>query len=115
MVHGPSYGQGDIRDTSIFMVPVSLSYAYQLPNGDLSERFGANNNVGLKRISQVRNNYLVGLEGVPLRRQGAGAGLLSNVATSNGAILDINGLPANVLLYERGYTVMAYAGRWCPS
>ncbi|MCB0813173.1 MAG: hypothetical protein KDB87_08415, partial [Flavobacteriales bacterium] len=43
----PSYGQGDIRDTSIFMVPISLSYAYQLPNGDLSERFGANSNVGL--------------------------------------------------------------------
>ncbi|MCB0782862.1 MAG: hypothetical protein KDC02_01280, partial [Flavobacteriales bacterium] len=111
----PSYGQGDIRDTSILIVPISLSYAYQLPNGDLSERFGANSNVGLSVSVKFRNNYLVGLEGGFLFGDKVlEPGLLSNVATSNGAILDINGLPANVLLYERGYTVMAYAGRVVP-
>ncbi|MCB0780081.1 MAG: hypothetical protein KDC03_11205, partial [Flavobacteriales bacterium] len=74
------------------MVPISLSYAYQLPNGDLSERFGANSNVGLSVSVKFRNNYLVGLEGGFLFGDKVlEPGLLSNVATSNGAILDING------------------------
>ena len=40
LLRAPSYAQGDIRDTSIAMVAVTASYAYQIPGGDMAIRFG---------------------------------------------------------------------------
>jgi hypothetical protein len=115
VIAGPSYAQQSIRDTTIIMVPVTASYSYQVPGGHLAERFGQNSNVGLCAYVKLRSNYLIGAEGSFLfGRKVIETGLLSGLANSYGQILDQDGQPAQVLLFERGYTLMAVLGKIIP-
>ena len=111
----PCYAQGDVRDTSIFMVPISVAYAFQIPQGDLADRFGPNHNIGLSAAVKFKSNYLLGLEGSfifgnVIREHG----LLSGLEDPDGVILDQDGQPASILTYERGYCLLAWAGRIMP-
>lgn len=111
----PSYAQGGLRDTSIVIVPITLSYAYQVPTGDLADRFGANHNIGLSASVKFKSNYSLGLEGsfifgnkVPDRS------MLKEMTTTSGVIVNQEGDPAQLLFFERGYTIMAFAGKVIP-
>lgn len=111
----PSYAQGDIRDTSIALTAVTASYSYQVPTGDLAIRFGNNSNVGLSAFRKGKRNFFFGLEGSFLfGDQVEEPGLLRNVINSEGQIVDMDGVMADVLLYERGWTAMAIAGKIMP-
>lgn len=111
----PSNAQSGLRDTSVAMVPITLSYAYQLPGGDLADRFGPNHNVGLSASYKFKSNYSLGLEGSFLfGNQVVDRGMLSGMLTTNGVVVDQEGNPASILLFERGYTVMAFAGKLIP-
>ncbi len=115
LVPGSGYAQGNIRDTTIALWAVNAGYAYQLPSGDLADRFGANSNIGISAWRKWKSNYLIGVEGSFLfGNQVRESGLLSNVINSMGQIVDQDGVMADVLLYERGYTVMAIAGKIIP-
>lgn len=115
MVQPPSYGQAGVRDTSILIVPITVSYSFQLPQGDMAERFGWNNNLGLSAGVKFKSNYMLGLEGSFLFGNNVkDASMLRQVATSNGVIVDQEGVPAKLFLYERGYTIVAYAGKLIP-
>ncbi len=107
-----SQAQGGLEDTSITMVPITLSYAYQLPSGDLGSQFGPNHNVGLSVTRKLKSNYSYGLEGSFIfGNQVDDQSMLRDITTSNGVIVNQDGNPAKILLYERGYTVMAVAGK----
>lgn len=107
--------QKSIRDTSISLVAISVSYAYQLPGGDLALRFGANSNLGFNVLRKAESNYLYGVEaGFLFGNQVDEPNLLRNVINSQGQIVDANGEMADVLLYERGYTIMAVGGKIIP-
>jgi hypothetical protein len=111
----PSYGQGGLRDTSIAMTLVTTSYAYQIPEGDMRDRFGANSNIGISVLRKTRKDLFLGAEGgflfgEKVREQG----LLQNLINRAGQIVDQEGEMADVLLYERGYTVMGVAGMLFP-
>lgn len=97
------------------MVPISATYAYQVPQGDMADRFGNNHNIGLSAAVKLKSNFAFGLEGSFIFgdriREG---GLLNGLLNSNGQVLDENGVPASVLLYERGYSIIAWAGRLMP-
>lgn len=109
------FAQGDMRDTSIFMVPVSATYAYQVPGGDMSLRFGNNHNIGLSAAAKFKNNFFVGAEGSFLfgNRVHEG-GLLDGLTNNAGQILDADGQPATVVVYERGYALFATVGKIVP-
>lgn len=111
----PSYGQGDVRDTSIFMVPITASYAFQIPGGDMAERFGANNNIGLSAAAKFRSNFMIGLEGgFIFGNRVDQPGLLRGLVNDDNEILDQEGQPATVFLFERGYTVMVTGAKIIP-
>lgn len=112
---GPSYAQGDIRDTSIALVAVSPSYAYQIPSGVLADRFGPNSNIGLSAYRKFKSNFFVGAEGSFLfGNKVHEPGLLRHVINRMGQIVDKEGVMADVHLYERGYTIMGVAGKIMP-
>lgn len=114
-VSRPSYAQGNLRDTTIALTLVTASYAYQIPGGDMSLRFGPNSNIGLSALRKTSGNYLFGLEGGFLFGDKVReSGLLRNMITREGQIVDQDGVMADVLLYQRGYTVMAVAGKVIP-
>ncbi|MCB0764432.1 MAG: hypothetical protein R2815_07225 [Flavobacteriales bacterium] len=115
LLRAPSYAQGDIRDTSIAMVAVTASYAYQIPGGDMAIRFGNNSNVGLNVVRKNDRNYLFGLEGSFLfGDQVVEPGILRNVINSAGQVVDKDGVMADVFLYERGWTLMGVVGKIIP-
>lgn len=112
LFQAPSYAQSGIQDTSITLVPITLSYAYQLPNGDLGNQFGANHNIGLSASVKFKSNYSLGLEGSFIFGNNVtDRSMLRNITTGNGVIVNQDGEPAKILLFERGYTVMAFAGK----
>ncbi|MFZ1664265.1 MAG: hypothetical protein WBO28_01915 [Flavobacteriales bacterium] len=111
----PSYAQSGLRDTSIAMVPVTLSYAYQVPGGSMADRFGNNHNIGLSAARKFKSNYLLGLEGsFMFGNQVVDRSILKELVTTNGVIVDQDGNPASILLYERGYTIFGTAGVLIP-
>ncbi|MBK9175029.1 MAG: hypothetical protein IPM46_01580 [Flavobacteriales bacterium] len=104
-----------IRDTTIALVAVQASYAHQWPGGDLASRFGDNSNIGLGAYRKFRSNWLVGAEGSFLfGNQVKEPGILRNVINSSGQVVDKDGEMADVFLYERGWTALAFVGRLLP-
>lgn len=109
------YAQYGIQDTSIVIVPVTVSYAYQLPQGDMGIRFGPNSNIGLSAGVKFRSNYYLGGEGsFIMGNRVYDNEMLNQLIADNGDIVDQDGQPATVVLYERGYTVMLTAGKIIP-
>ncbi|MBV6403832.1 MAG: hypothetical protein IT228_06765 [Flavobacteriales bacterium] len=107
--------QQSVRDSSIVLVPVTVSYSYQVPGGMLATRFGHNSNLGLSAVVKLRSNYLFGVEGGFLfGNKVVEPGLLNGVINSAGQVIDQEGQPATVFTYQRGYTVMAVAGKIIP-
>ncbi len=111
----PCYAQHGIRDTSITIVPVSLSYAYQVPQGDMALRFGNSNSIALGAGVKFKSNYFVGAEGSMIFGNKVNeSGMLSQLIADNGDIVDQDGKPSAVLLYERGWTAMLTAAKVIP-
>ncbi|MBL7962972.1 MAG: hypothetical protein JNM31_03920 [Flavobacteriales bacterium] len=108
----PAIAQGGIRDTAIPLTAVTLNYAFQLPSMELYERFGWNNNVGLSVGVKTASNYMFGMEvGFIFGNNVIEPGLLRNVRNTYGEILDQEGQVAQVLIYQRGYQLIAYAAK----
>lgn len=104
-----------IRDTTIALVGVNASYAQQLPGGDLAERFGSNNNVGLAAFRKLSNNLTLGAAGSFIfGNQVREPGILRNMINSAGQIVDREGAMADVFLYQRGWSAFATVGRIFP-
>ena len=98
------FSQSNIRDSSIAMNIVGLYYSYQLPAGDLADRFGASSMVGGMYEYKLRNNYIFSLNGGfffgnDLKEDS----ILKGIENQDGLILGNNGQYADVRLYERGY------------
>ncbi|MCB0770364.1 MAG: hypothetical protein KDC00_08160 [Flavobacteriales bacterium] len=110
----PLFGQS-IRDTTISLVAVQLSYAQQFPGGDMADRFGTNSNIGVGAFNKWASGYLLGAEGSFLfGNKVVEPGILRNVINSEGQIVDVDGEQADVFLYERGWTAFAVAGKLLP-
>ncbi len=94
---------------------MSANYAYQLPSGDLGLRFGSNHNVGLSALRKTRGNYLFGLEGGFIFGNNVHEpGLLTGVINRQGQIVDMDGVMADVQLFQRGYAIHAVVGKIIP-
>jgi hypothetical protein len=110
----PLFSQS-IRDTTLALVSVQANYAQQFPGGDLADRFGTNSNAGLGAFRKLRNNLTLGAEGSFLfGNKVIEPGILRNVINSQGQIVDAEGVQADVILYQRGWTAFATVGKIFP-
>ena len=111
-------GEGQsIKDSSVFLSTFSISYAYQIPGGDLAKRFGNSSSVGADLTFKTKRNYIVGLEfnyifGKKLKSEASG--VLDSIATSNYQIINKYGEFAQIALSERGYYVGVKIGKLFP-
>lgn len=111
----PCRAQHGIRDTSLVVVPITLSYAYQVPQGDMAIRFGANSSMGLAAGVKFRSNYYIGAEGSFIfGNKVKDDDMLNQLIMDNGVIVDQDGQPAGVLLFQRGWSAMLTVGRLMP-
>jgi hypothetical protein len=103
------------RDTSWFDPHISVSLAYQAPGGDLALRFMDNMSLGCAFQIKSRTNWYYGIEGMYFFSNSVNEpGLMQNLYTDAGEILDNSGQPALVVPQQRGFTVMLNGGRLFP-
>ncbi len=106
------HAQFQVRDSTLFNPHISISYAYQIPGGDMADRFGNNNNIGFGFHIKTIKNWYYGAQGTYLfGAKVTEKGLLQNLYTDDGYILDNQGQLSKVIKSERGFTVTADFGR----
>jgi hypothetical protein len=108
--------QVSIKDSSIFTTMFYAAYSIQFKGGDLSRRFGANSSIGGGIMFKTKSNWLFGAEGNFLFGGSVknSDSLLRNISTPDGFIIDANGYFADVLFYERGYSIYGKFGKIIP-
>jgi len=104
------------NDTTLNIPMFYASYAYQLPGGDLSDRFGPNSVIGAGFQFKSRQNWLFGanFDFIFGNQVNNGDSLLFNLKTQKGHIINLAGNFAEYSLLERGYTITAKFGKIFP-
>ncbi len=113
---GKSFGQVDISDTTLHIPMFYASFAYQIPGGDMADRFGDNANIGGGFQWKTNTNWVFGGEfnyifGNIIKIEDE---LMSNLKTETGQIIDHAGNFGIVNNYERGYNISLKVGKVIP-
>jgi len=105
--------QKRVSDTTISAVMFHATYAFQMPGGDLTTYFGNNSTIGGGVSYKTSKNWMFGAFGhfifgdqVEGRTE-----ILSLISTSDGEVIDGNGLYTSLALYERGFHLQLKAGK----
>ena len=107
--------QHSIRDSSISFPMIGATFAYQLPGGNLADRFGNNVNVGPIFQWKLRSNWIIGIEGNFLFSDNVRENnILHKYLTPDGNIIDGSGHYSIVLLSERGFKIDMKGGKIFP-
>jgi len=110
------FSQVSIKDSSIFTSMFYATYSVQFPGGDLTQRFGTNSSIGGGMMFKTKSNWLFGAEGNflfggTIKNKDS---MLVHISTPNGFIIDANGYFADVVYYERGYSIYGKFGKIIP-
>jgi len=104
--------QASVKDSCIFTPLVLSSYAFQIPGGDLADRFGNSSSVGLSLLFKTKKNLIYGLDGSFIfGKTIRETGIFDSINTSNGFTIDGNGIFANVSVYQRGFSTSVVIGK----
>ncbi|MES2592531.1 MAG: hypothetical protein V4608_11645 [Bacteroidota bacterium] len=104
--------QVSVKDSSIYTPLIGLSYAYQIPAGDLAERFGKSSAVQLNLDFKTKKQWMFGINGSYFfGKQIRETGIFDSLTTSSGYIINQSGQNSDIRLYERGFTISVTAGR----
>lgn len=104
--------QVSVKDSSIYTPLIGFSYAYQMPAGDLSQRFGNSSAIQLNLDFKTRKQWVFGVSGSYFfGKEIREKAIFDSLTTTSGNIIDQSGQYADIRLYERGFTVSANAGR----
>ena len=88
-----------------------FGYTYQLPIGNLAERFGENSAIGFSFMQEKENNIFYGIETNYLFSNNVkDTTILDNITTSTGAIIGADGQYANINLMQRGFDAHLFIG-----
>jgi hypothetical protein len=101
-----SYSQDSVKDTTKLIPYLSLSYQFFGSGGDLADRFGIGNIIGVDFNIKYRNNWEFGLGGgYMFGDKVTQENILHGMITSNGQILDDNAKYAEVFFFLRGWKI----------
>lgn len=94
-----------LKDSTVNTVLIGVHYKAGLTLGDMADRWGFNNQIGLDLTNKYKNNVTVGLNagfifGNQLRQPEIFSGLLNEFGTITG----LSGTPADILFLMRGAT-----------
>ncbi len=100
------------NDGSILLYHVD--YAYQIPSGDLAERFGNGNQLTLGMDYITPKNWLLGIGGGIFFGQDVKEDVLAPLRDIDGNIVGADQSLASLVLRERGFTLGVHIGRIFP-
>lgn len=113
-----SRAQEEYADSSYFAPLIQMSYAYQIPGADMAVRFGNNSSLGLQTNIKFKNYWTLGLKSTFFWGSQVNHDSLLKGTETSGAqgknyvnVIDRDGELARIYFEERGFTVMATAGR----
>ncbi|MFZ9943163.1 MAG: hypothetical protein ACO3O0_06105 [Bacteroidia bacterium] len=99
-----SYGQSGVRDTIIRFPFLNVSFGYYQPGGDLADRFGSNSMLGGEVLYKDKRNFVYGFStGFIFGDQIKEPKLMSDLYTPEQQIIGLDGLYAEIRIFERGY------------
>jgi len=108
------FGQ-NIQDSTIYTPVFNISYAAQLPGGDLADRFAFNNSIGVSGGFKNSKNFQFELGGTFFFGNNVKeTSILDALKTSDGNIINRYGEYSNYLIFERGFTGSISIGKIIP-
>jgi hypothetical protein len=108
--------QKSVSDSAASIPMIYGFYGYQWPGGDMAEQFGSNSTIGPGFMWKTSSNWLFGVEYNYLFGSDVkdGLSILKGITTTEGYIINGDGTPAVVALFERGHTIGAKFGKLMP-
>jgi len=111
-----SFGQWQVRDSSLFNPHVTVGYGFSVPEGDLANRFGNNGSLEIGFHIKDKKNWYYGVQfNYLFGNKVQEPNLLSNLLTDRGEILDEQGQIATMFIQERGFNVFFQGGKVIPA
>lgn len=105
------FSQFQVRDSVLYNPHISILYGNHYPISDLAQRFGRSGSVGLAfDIKDKKSHYWGAQFHYHFGNKVSEPGLLQNLYTNNGEILDNQGQPAIVYIQQRGWTSFVEGG-----
>ncbi|MBK9292349.1 MAG: hypothetical protein IPM52_12085 [Bacteroidetes bacterium] len=107
------HAQQSVKDSVVSTALFQASYAFQIPAGDLRERFGYNSQIAAVVGYKTNRNWLWNAHfGFIFGDQVKGREeLLRMISTSTGEVIDGDGTYTSLALFERGLHLQAKAGK----
>lgn len=110
-----AFGQRNVKDSIISTPWVSVQYGLNWTAGDLKDRLGLMNHIGLYAGYKIKRNWVVGIDGgYMFGNKVREEGLLDGLKDEKGNITDMNGDIAIVQILGRGFHVNGNVGRIIP-
>lgn len=106
--------QVSVKDSVIAITMVNASFAFHKPAGDLADRFGDSNAIGLGALRKTKKNWIFGAElnfiiGSEIKDEN----LFDNI-TGGQSVIDANGQLATIRVFQRGMYFNATVGKLIP-
>ena len=105
------FSQKSIRDSAIIIPHIDLVYSYQLPAGDLVDRFGFFHTIGSAFYVKDRKGFIYGLDGQVQFGNQVKEIPITNLLTSNGRVINDDGNFANIKGSMRGFRITGQFGK----
>lgn len=107
--------QKSIADSTIFTSMIVPHVQFQLPGGDLAERFKYNTNIGGSLLFKTSKNWIIGVEGSFLfGNKVKEDNILDIISTEQGFVIDGSGMYADIRMFERGFSAYGKLGKVFP-
>ncbi len=107
-----SFGQSGIRDSVIRFPLIGISYGVYIPGGDLADRFGTASMLSGDFLYKTKKNLVFGFAtGFIFGDRINEKDLFAGISNSDGQIIGLDGLYADVRTFERGYHISATIGK----
>jgi len=104
--------QSGVRDSMIRFTFLGVNYGLYQPGGDLADRFGMNSILGGHLLHKTSKNYVFGFSGGYIFGDKVKQeGLLDAISTKTGQVIGLDGLYAEIRIFQRGYHVSASFGK----
>lgn len=109
--------QVNVQDSSISSFILYAAYAYQIPGGNLTERFGHNSTIAPGIIYKDQKNWMYILEmnfifGNDVKNADS---IIDGLTTEDGFVIGLDGTYTNIRPMERGFTLFAKVGKVFPA
>lgn len=105
-----SFSQINLKTDVANAVLINVNYQPQFPFGNLASRFGFNHMVGAGFDYKLKK-WTIGVSGGFLFGNRVKGDVISAIRTSDLLVVNIEGVPTDVLLYERGWRTGVELGR----